>query len=312
MASKWQEMSEALLDNGDFNVVFVDWGGGSAALYSQAAANTRLVGLEVAYFIENAIKVYDAKLEDFHLIGHSLGCHISGYAGERLKVLGLGVLGRISAMDPAEPLFQSMPEFVRLDPDDAEFVDVIHTDAKSILMFGYGMEQPVGHVDFYPNGGIDQPGCSLLDLPVDMNSMVDPDRTTDSVSRHLVACSHNRALQLYIQSLKVDEECTMVGHECASYEEFQLVPKLSPSQYISDGRCFECGTQTQHCAPMGYRSIEYKRMIQKYNRRNVKFYLNTAKGPKAFCREFGKLRNEGEKTTIPPALFVSPFLLHRL
>ena len=61
-----------------------------------------------------------------------------------------------------------MPGFVRLDPTDANFVDVIHTvdfvcmyflndgdkqDAESILMGGYGMVQPVGHVDFYPNGG---------------------------------------------------------------------------------------------------------------------------------------------------------------
>lgn len=79
---------------------------------------------------------FGAKIEDFHLIGHSLGSHISGYAGEHLKSSGYGKLGRISGLDPAEPLFQSMPEFVRLDPSDAEFVDVIHTDAKSILMFG--------------------------------------------------------------------------------------------------------------------------------------------------------------------------------
>ena len=45
-------------------------------------------------------------------------------------------MGRITAIDPAQPLFQGMPEFVRLDPGDADFVDVIHTDAKSILMGG--------------------------------------------------------------------------------------------------------------------------------------------------------------------------------
>ena len=51
-----QEMSEALLAIGDFNVIAVDWGGGSASLYSQSAANTRLVGLEVAFLI-NFLKV---------------------------------------------------------------------------------------------------------------------------------------------------------------------------------------------------------------------------------------------------------------
>ena len=79
---------------------------------------------------------HGARVSDFHIIGHSLGSHIAGYAGERLIERGVGKLGRISGLDPAEPLFQNMPEFVRLDPGDAEFVDAIHTDAKSILMFG--------------------------------------------------------------------------------------------------------------------------------------------------------------------------------
>ncbi len=79
------------------------------------------------------------------MVGHSLGSHAAGYAGEALLLHGHGLLGRISALDPAEPLFQSMPEFVRLDPGDAEFVDAIHTDAKSILMFGETPRKPGFH-----------------------------------------------------------------------------------------------------------------------------------------------------------------------
>ena len=80
----------------------------------------------------------NAKLQDFHIVGHSLGAHIAGYAGEKLISMNreAGKLGRITALDPAQPLFQNTPEFVRLDPGDADFVDVIHTDAKSILMGG--------------------------------------------------------------------------------------------------------------------------------------------------------------------------------
>jgi pancreatic triacylglycerol lipase len=62
-------------------------------------------------------------------------------------------------MDPAEPHFSKTDPIGRLDPTDADFVDVIHTDAGPFLSGGLGIFQPVGHVDFYPNGGIDQPGC---------------------------------------------------------------------------------------------------------------------------------------------------------
>ena len=45
-------MTNLFLLNGDVNVIVVDWGGGSSGLYSQTAANTRLVGLEVAALID--------------------------------------------------------------------------------------------------------------------------------------------------------------------------------------------------------------------------------------------------------------------
>ena len=49
-------------------------------------------------------------------------------------------------LDPAEPYFQYTDPLVRLDPGDADFVDVIHTDGASIISGGFGMNQSVGVV----------------------------------------------------------------------------------------------------------------------------------------------------------------------
>lgn len=96
-------------------------------------------------------------LKDFHLIGYSLGAHIAGYAGNIVKGIG-----RISGLDPASFYFRDAEKSVKLDANDAEFVDVIHTDVSSRL--GFGLKEAMGHVDFYPNGGKNQPGCSHSNL----------------------------------------------------------------------------------------------------------------------------------------------------
>lgn len=124
-------MRDALIEYGDMNVIVVDWAGGSLPLYTQATANTRLVGLELAYFINWLIKNRSLDPKNVHIIGHSLGAHTAGYAGAMVPGLG-----RITGLDPAEPYFQGMPNHVRLDPSDADLVDVIHTDGKSIFLLG--------------------------------------------------------------------------------------------------------------------------------------------------------------------------------
>ena len=48
-----------------------------------------------------------------HLVGHSLGAHLVGFLGKRVQGLGLGKVARITALDPARPLFSSK---VSIDP----------------------------------------------------------------------------------------------------------------------------------------------------------------------------------------------------
>lgn len=60
-------------------------------------------------------------------------------------------------LDPAGPLFRENDINFRLDPGDAKYVDVMHTSTA-----GIGADQTVGHTEFFPNGGSDQPGCDSL------------------------------------------------------------------------------------------------------------------------------------------------------
>ena len=67
--------------------VSVDWGSGSGFPYSQADANTRVVGAEVARLINFLHTNKGVSLESFHLIGHSIGAHVAGYADNRVPGL---------------------------------------------------------------------------------------------------------------------------------------------------------------------------------------------------------------------------------
>ncbi|KAG5878995.1 hypothetical protein JTB14_026799 [Gonioctena quinquepunctata] len=229
--SNWvKDMRDELLKSQDANVIVVDWAGGSLPLYTQATANTRLVGLEIAYLINYLVNNYEVDARDIHIIGHSLGAHTAGYAGSLVPGLG-----RITGLDPAEPYFQGMPPHVRLDPSDAELVDVIHTDGKGIIFLGYGMSQPCGHLDFYPNDGKEQPGCDITQSPLVPLTLIRDG--LEEASRVLVACNHVRAIKLFIDS--INSNCPYIGHSCSGYGQFK------------EGRCFTC-KPGGGCAIMGY------------------------------------------------------------
>ncbi len=69
-------------------------------------------------------------------------------------------------------------ESKRLSKDDADFVDAIHT---SILL---GYVPPIGHADFYPNGGQFQPGCSQI-----LNQITGKPKNSNAKAAILYLCS---------------------------------------------------------------------------------------------------------------------------
>lgn len=95
-------------------------------------------------------------LDKFHLIGHSLGAHLVGQIGRTTKnSVNKYVFHKITGLDPAGPVFFPLNSMVpALSALDAEYVDIIHTDA-----MGLGANTGTGHADFWPNAGTMQPGC---------------------------------------------------------------------------------------------------------------------------------------------------------
>ena len=98
------------------------------------------------------------------------------------------------------PLFHTLDASEKLSVEDALFVDVIHTAGLWI-----GTDELVGHVDFYPNGGMaPQLGCE-----------------DEGVG---LSCSHGRAPDLFIESINSATGFRAV--ECGSFESYLVYHTL--------------------------------------------------------------------------------------
>ncbi len=62
-----------------------------------------------------------------------------------------------TGLDPAYPGFSVSNTGERLDTSDARFVDIVHTNSATLPEGGLSFPVSIGHVDFWPNGGISQP-----------------------------------------------------------------------------------------------------------------------------------------------------------
>ncbi|XP_046737197.1 lipase member H [Diprion similis] len=197
------------LARGECNVIAVDWHRLAAApCYPVAVHNVPHVGRCLGQLIQI---LRDVGATDLHVIGFSLGAHVPAFTARALRPYKLP---RITGLDPAMPLYITVSRDEKLDPRDADFVDVFHTNA-----FIQGKVEASGHIDFYMNGGITQPGCWE--------------------KRNPFGCNHHRAAIYFAES--INSEVGFWGWPCPGLLSYLLglCPPRFPAVLAGD----RCNTQ---------------------------------------------------------------------
>merc|ERR1712130_897686 len=175
--------------------------------YSKAVKNTRCLAEIAADLLEHL-----SSRPSLHCIGHSLGAHVCGFMSNKLLEKGGKRMERITGLDPAgidwttrlvgvmkvEPMPVLPHVDTRLDASDADFVDVIHTDANFA-----GMMEPSGDVDFYIGRTKEKLGSSQKDCGCKDN------------------CDHARSFKLFTESVSQQIKADTVFH-CTETKKLSL------------------------------------------------------------------------------------------
>lgn len=97
------------------------------------------------------------------------------------------------------------------------YVDVIHTD--NVL----GYSSPLGHKDFYPNGGSTQLGCmTLIRKRAVQKSSKDWYPIVHAILSSQLGCSHERSIHYYAES--VNSNCRFKSSLCTNLGIFIFDP----------------------------------------------------------------------------------------
>ncbi|XP_053618053.1 pancreatic lipase-related protein 2-like [Plodia interpunctella] len=132
----------AFLTSDDVNLIVIDWHSGSLLLSSAIVES----GRTIARFIDWIRLLSGRPAEDFHIVGFSLGSHLAGVTARNVD----GGIGYVTILDPSG----TSSDETRFRPDDGLYTEAIYTNAGIAGFFGN-----LASVNFYPNGGVNMPGC---------------------------------------------------------------------------------------------------------------------------------------------------------
>lgn len=187
-----KEIRPAYFAHGDYNIISVDYGPlARKPCYFSAVRNLPTVANCSAQLLDYMEANQIMNMDKYNVIGFSLGGQTSGMMGHFKQGRKIP---RITGLDPAKPCFTDVPKEYKLDEGDADFVNVLHTDAML-----RGVLSRAGHVDFYVNGGLSQPGCEDRDGQIG-------------------GCNHDRAPIYYAESINTEKG--FYGYQCRDWFAF--------------------------------------------------------------------------------------------
>ncbi|KAF2883646.1 hypothetical protein ILUMI_22518 [Ignelater luminosus] len=211
----------------------------------------QIAGAALGTFI-NYIISEGVPYDDVHLVGHSLGAHVAAMGADKVKG---GKIARITGLDPAGPGYNSdVPPMYRLDPSDAQLVDIIHTNMRVL-----SLSQPQGHLDFYPNGGRFQPGCpNMYDLFTIGNSM---------------ECNHGRAYHYFAETIR--NKHAFKSYRCPNVENANLEHCLIETEvYMGQEDTYEildC-SKVRAKVDLAFQVGDWQVAVRRCNEANVSWY----------------------------------------
>ncbi|XP_050351751.1 lipase member H-A-like [Nymphalis io] len=182
----------AAYENLGYNVLLLDTNMFTTLEYPRAARFMRPVGMHTAKMLVDLTSqgLDPKKLE---IVGLSLGAQTASFIAKNYRLLTGMNISRVTGLDPAGPCFRNLGPEDRLDKTDADFVETVNTNIDEL-----GMAAPVGHVNFYVNGGETQPGELFWILCTSL-------------------CSHVRAHTVWMTALRYRE--AFVAIQCDSVQQ---------------------------------------------------------------------------------------------
>ncbi|KAJ8675494.1 hypothetical protein QAD02_011280, partial [Eretmocerus hayati] len=239
-------MKDIVLSKESANIILVDWSSAygfhllatqipsfDVLNYKKAILSTPQAADQISRLLRDISDAYEKPLNQWrklHFIGHSLGAHIAGQAARNLQ--DVARVHRVTGLDPAGPCFEGVNTNLKLNRSDAKFVDVIHTNCVPNETNNLGIAERLGTIDFYVNGGNDQPRC-ISRLEAKVGSALQVTGVNWVVSRSLstwhniiygsptdleelisnlmkrgysLICDHEEANKYFVESLKQSSE----------------------------------------------------------------------------------------------------------